>query len=92
MTLFIAALHTSARAVSIEGDPTRGKVAGWAWRECGGVGRQEKGPPERGADKGEGKSRYAIRKEEAAHPPNSSELAASGRLRQHGPPSPCLVR
>ncbi len=27
MTLFIAALHTSARAVSNEGDPTRGKVA-----------------------------------------------------------------
>ncbi len=58
----------------------------------------KKAPPERGADKGEGKSRYAICKEEAAHPPNSSELAASGRLRQHGswgrepPPSPCLVR
>ncbi len=44
MTLFIAALHTSARTVSIEGDPTRGKVAAGAWRECGGVGRQEKGP------------------------------------------------
>ncbi len=44
----------------------------------------KKAPPERGADKGEGKSRYAICKEEAAHTPNSSELAACGRLSQHG--------
>ena len=44
-------------------------MVGKAWRECGGVGRRGK---------------TAIRKEEAAHPPNSSELATGGRLRQHG--------
>ncbi len=45
---------------------------------------EERPRQKRGADKGEGKSRYAICKEEAAHTPNSSELAACGRLSQHG--------